>query len=197
LKDDGDFGPITEKAVKAFQKKFGLKNDGKVGDYTLATITFGKKLPEMKVGDYTAKGKIWSNHSEITGKIALNFKALAMEIDNLAKDIRSSSEGAHDATVLNADNYQYIAGFAKSITSLQKDFISELIKNPKKAEQLAKRCEEIERELKSVGNARIVPASRYHSSVITSLQRSIDYTFGRAKNVLKGLEKFSNSSYSD
>jgi hypothetical protein len=151
----------------------------------------------MKVGDYSAKGKIWSKHSEITEKIAVQFKALAMEIDNLASSLKSSSDGAYDATILNADSYKFIASYAEAITALQKDFQSELIKNPKKAEQLAKRCEEIERQLKSVGKARIGPASRYHSSVIKSLQGSLDYTFGRAKKVLKGLEKYNDSSYSE
>jgi hypothetical protein len=32
---DGDFGPITEKATKDFQKQNGLTPDGKVGNYTL------------------------------------------------------------------------------------------------------------------------------------------------------------------
>ncbi len=34
LKDDGDFGPNTEKAVKTWQKANGLKDDGIVGDAT-------------------------------------------------------------------------------------------------------------------------------------------------------------------
>ena len=40
---DGDFGPFTEKAVRAFQKEAGLVVDGVAGSYTLA------KLKEKKV----------------------------------------------------------------------------------------------------------------------------------------------------
>ena len=35
---DGDFGSKTESAVKAFQKKAGLKQDGKYGDQTHAAL---------------------------------------------------------------------------------------------------------------------------------------------------------------
>ena len=35
---DGDFGEATEKAVKAFQKQYGLTVDGKVGQETLAKL---------------------------------------------------------------------------------------------------------------------------------------------------------------
>ncbi|MGZ7067853.1 MAG: peptidoglycan-binding domain-containing protein [Methanobacterium sp.] len=35
---DGNFGAVTEKSVKAFQKEAGLKEDGQVGDYTLLAM---------------------------------------------------------------------------------------------------------------------------------------------------------------
>lgn len=38
ITQDGDFGPKTEAAVKAFQKKNGLVVDGKVGPYTWAAL---------------------------------------------------------------------------------------------------------------------------------------------------------------
>ena len=40
---DGDFGEGTEKAVKAFQKQYGLTVDGKVGNATLAKLAAAKQ----------------------------------------------------------------------------------------------------------------------------------------------------------
>ena len=39
---DGDFGEATEKAVKAFQKQYGLTVDGKVGANTMAKLAVAK-----------------------------------------------------------------------------------------------------------------------------------------------------------
>lgn len=47
---DGDFGPFTEKAVRAFQKEAGLVVDGIVGPYTLAKLK--EKKPAAPVDDF-------------------------------------------------------------------------------------------------------------------------------------------------
>ena len=38
IKIDGEFGPATEEAVKEFQKKHSLKEDGIVGVHTLKAL---------------------------------------------------------------------------------------------------------------------------------------------------------------
>lgn len=43
---DGDYGPATEEAVKAFQKSKGLEIDGLVGEVTYRAL-LGKNLPEI------------------------------------------------------------------------------------------------------------------------------------------------------
>ena len=46
---DGDFGEGTEKAVKAFQKQYGLTVDGKVGAQTMAKLTTAKATAKPAV----------------------------------------------------------------------------------------------------------------------------------------------------
>jgi len=46
LDADGDYGPATEEAVKAFQKSKGLEVDGLVGEATYRAL-LGKALPEI------------------------------------------------------------------------------------------------------------------------------------------------------
>jgi peptidoglycan hydrolase-like protein with peptidoglycan-binding domain len=47
LKEDGDFGPVTHKAVLAFQQQFGIQVDGVVGNQTWAAL---RRAPSEKPG---------------------------------------------------------------------------------------------------------------------------------------------------
>jgi len=49
LKVDGIFGRLTDEQVQKFQKKTGLKVDGKVGELTLAALKYSGKMPEMVI----------------------------------------------------------------------------------------------------------------------------------------------------
>ncbi len=46
---DGDFGEATEKAVKAFQKQYGLTVDGKVGPNTMAKLATARQTAKPAV----------------------------------------------------------------------------------------------------------------------------------------------------
>jgi len=67
LKTDGDFGPLTEAAVKAFQKAHGLVPDGVVGRHTWDTLIANPGPPEP-LGGAVQKGitaTVFGGSSEI------------------------------------------------------------------------------------------------------------------------------------
>jgi lysozyme family protein len=70
LTPDGDFGPATDKAVKALQTKLGITPDGIVGPETLAKIAGGAKTTNkstaFKVGKVTKEVLITIGKTVIT-----------------------------------------------------------------------------------------------------------------------------------
>jgi len=157
LAEDGDFGSLTDKAVRNYQKKHDLTVDGKVGPYTLAAIKNSGKLPKMSVKDYEKKTTqfqhAWQhNKASVTGLLAVK-----AEIDTLntvwSKEIQN-------ADVLFGANHKYwgqISDLCTKLVEKQKEFDTVLLKNPKKATALVKECEALEAQIEAIGLSKIRP----------------------------------------
>ena len=63
---DGDFGPATADAVKAFQESIGLEADGLVGETTYSAL-LGKSMPEISRGSNYISRRIVQTSMEYIG----------------------------------------------------------------------------------------------------------------------------------
>lgn len=63
---DGDFGPATAEAVKAFQESIGLEADGLVGETTYSAL-MGKSMPEISRGSNYISRRIVQTSMEYIG----------------------------------------------------------------------------------------------------------------------------------
>ena len=63
---DGDFGPATAEAVKAFQESIGLEADGLVGETTYSAL-LGKSMPEISRGSNYISRRIVRTSMEYIG----------------------------------------------------------------------------------------------------------------------------------
>lgn len=63
---DGDFGPATAEAVKAYQRDHGLEADGLVGSATYSTL-MGRAMPEVSRGSNYITRRIVSNSMQYIG----------------------------------------------------------------------------------------------------------------------------------
>jgi N-acetylmuramoyl-L-alanine amidase len=125
---DGQYGPSTETAVKAFQKKYGLAADGIAGPLTLA------KLNEVyKTAQQPKETPIKEDKPKDTRKFRLmtgafkNADALAQGVERLKKDYGWLTYEKADSTDLNP-TYRIVTGtFVGQDTA--EAFAKELCKN--------------------------------------------------------------------
>ena len=96
---DGDFGPATEKAVKAFQKANGLTADGKAGEKTLAKIygsgKSSKESGSAKEAKATTAPKISKKVYLESGKKGKDVKTLQNRLIELGW-LSGSASGTYD-----------------------------------------------------------------------------------------------------
>jgi peptidoglycan hydrolase-like protein with peptidoglycan-binding domain len=157
LKVDGICGPITEQAVKSFQKKCGLKPDGRAGDYTLASIKFGGKLPEMTIRDYKERKKGIKESFDANGQNIASYEKIQEAIANLEKVASKEISNAGKSFRDNGKHWIEISGLVDAMIDRQAEFDAELIKNPKNAAKIVKECEKLHKKINSFGKSNIMP----------------------------------------
>lgn len=153
LKVDGDFGPITQKAVVAFQKKAKLKPaDGAVGRYTEAALKMGGPLPVMAVKAMSGVAKIAKEMQDHNVLLSAHMKALdaaTWKVDQiLDKELPKATQMVSD----NRPLWDELIKLSGAITEKQKTFDSILLSDPKKAGELADDCDSLYEDFTDVGD---------------------------------------------
>ena len=138
LKVDGIFGPLTDKALRAAQKKLQLESvDGKAGANTIAALKFGKPLPRMETPDYRKTYAL----TQITERNNSKQFELYVELDQLSEDLTAALNALMPAFAkmrsANSATWPKLLEAGKRIVEGQKKFEKLVTVNPFEAEKLA------------------------------------------------------------
>ena len=186
LNVDGVFGPLTEKGVRAAQKKLKTPgSDGRADDLTLAALKYGKPLPKMDVPDL--KKSLLGNAAAFRNlsKIEQNLKTIGDSAKLLEKSLLNLTNDMSVATKIDLPSWKRMIEGQRKIYEAQKKFDAALIKNPDEAAKLARSAE----------NANVVVKDMY-----SSLHRSasiVQTTIANERKSIASQVKFLENSAQD
>jgi len=176
LNVDGIFGPLTTAAVKAFQKKCGLKPDGKIGTKTMPVLEYGKPLPVMTVPDIAARiayGKSAREHNKIMVKC---YAEMEKSMAKLARVAARETPNAKSLIAANQAIWDKTQEMAKEIVAKQAEFEKLLKTSPGKAEKLVKECEKLNAKLTAYAKANLSPNLKAANASFRAVRDQMDAT---------------------
>lgn len=174
LDEDGIFGPLTEAALKTFQKKAKVTASGKVDSKTMSCLKYGGPLPEMTVTDYatrtTGLKEAWAGHNEyIKGLKSIQSQISTLD-DIWSKDIT-------EVNTLFKENYKHwekVAELCEKLVKKQKEFGTELLKDPKKAAGIVTECEAMHAQVSAIATTKVNPNFDKRTKLVKAARKKLD-----------------------
>lgn len=186
LKVDGLFGPLTQAAVKAFQKKAKLKADGDAGPLTQGAVRAGGPLPEMKVPDYKAKLKRALVAKANNKEGAAIHARFVKSVDVLENELKVQVPKALKLLDQNQRYWDDAIRLSREIVGKQAQFEALRLSHPKKAQKLADECRKLEGDV-AKAKAKIKPNQDKAVPVLNGARDKVKDLSSKVEAELKAL----------
>jgi peptidoglycan hydrolase-like protein with peptidoglycan-binding domain len=174
LKVDSIFGPLTEAAVKAWQKKAKLKTDGVVGKKTAGALIYGGPLPVMPVRDYDKIAKQIEKTRKHNKQVVQRYSEMNKAAAKLAKLLSTSVPDLEKSLKERNANFDKIDRKITEVWDHQQDFKVLVYDDPHQAAKLGKICQKLDAEIVKMVVNDIVPSLDRDGATIDDLKTAME-----------------------
>lgn len=171
---DGIFGPLTDAALKTFQKKAKVTASGKVDSKTMACLKYGGELPKMTVTDYAKRTPglqaIWNDNNDyIKGLKSIRTQISTLD-DIWSKDITE----VNALFVINHKHWEKVAELCEKLVKKQKEFDTELLKDSRKAAGILTECETMHAQVSAIAITKVNPNFDKRAKLVKAARKKLD-----------------------
>lgn len=172
LKVDGIFGPLTQAAVKVFQKKAKLKADGDAGPLTQGAVRAGGPLPEMPVPDYKGKLKYALVAKAHNKELAAIHDRFVKSVDQLEDELKVQVPKAVKLLEQNQKHWDDAIKIYREIVGKQAEFEALRLSHPNRAKKLGDECRKLEGDLAKI-KAKVKPNQQKADPVFVAARKKV------------------------